>query len=241
MLEALSSLLSQLPPGTAEAVGTWVAALLTLAVLSYVFGPNPIFRLAEHLFVGLAAGYAGALAWNQVLLPRLRLLLGDPIAYWYYGLFFLLGLLLLARGFKPLSVLANLPLGVLFGVGAALALGGALTGSLIPQVRAAVVSVVPVDYGQGLAGWAYALDAVLLILGTIAVLSAFHFTAQGRGPLSALWYGLIKALGRAGRVLLMVTFGALFAGAAFTFFAVLSSRLAYLVEHWLKLLNSMGL
>jgi hypothetical protein len=181
------------------------------------------------------------LAWNQVISPRLQLLLTDPSTYWYYGLFFFLGLLLLARAFRPLSTLANLPLGMLFGIGAALALGGALTGSLIPQVRAAVVSVVPEDYGPGLVGWAYALDAVLLSLGTIAVLSAFHFATQGRGFVSALWHGLIRALGRAGRVLLMITFGALFAGVAFTSFALLSSRLVYLAEHWFKLLNRLGL
>jgi hypothetical protein len=132
-------------------------------------------------------------------------------------------------------------LGLLFGVGAALALGGALTGSFIPQLRAAVVSVVPVDYGEGLTGWAYALDAVLLTLGTIAVLSVFHFAAQGRGPLSALWHGVLRTLDRAGRVLLMITFGALFAGAALTSFAILSSRMVYLVQHWFKLLDSLGL
>jgi len=241
MQEALSNLLSQLPPGTAETIGAWVAALLTLAVLSYAFGPNPLFRLAEHLFVGLAAGYAGVLAWRQVLWPRLQLLLSDSATYWYYGLFFLLGLLLLTRGVRSLGALANLPLAVLFGVGAALALGGALTGSFIPQLRAAVVSVVPVDYGEGLTGWAYALDAVLLTLGTIAVLSVFHFTAQGRGPFSALWHGILRTLGRAGRVVLMITFGALFAGAALTSFAILSGRVVYLVQHWFKLLDSMGL
>lgn len=240
MLQALNGPFSQLPSSLAEVIGTWIAVLLTLAVLSYVFGSNPLFRLAEYLFVGLAAGYAGALAWNQVLMPRLRLLLSDPYSYWYYGLFFFLGLLLLARGIKPLSALANLPLGVLFGAGAALALGGALTGSLIPQVRASVVSLMPADHGQGWVGWAYAFDAALLLLGTIAVLSAFHFAARGRGPLSGLWYSLLRALGRAGRMFLMITFGALFAGAALTFFALLSGRLTYLAENWFRLLHSIG-
>ncbi len=139
MLEVLSQWVAIAPPGLAQIIGIWVAALLTLAVLSYIMGQNVLFRLAEHLFVGIAAGYAAALAWNQVLWPRVLLLWQEPDTYWYYGVFFVLGALLLARGIRALSPLANLPLGVILGTGAALALGGALTGSLVPQLRAAII------------------------------------------------------------------------------------------------------
>jgi hypothetical protein len=97
MRETLTELITQLPAGAAELLGTWVAALLTLAVLSYVFGDNPFFRLAEYLFIGLAAGYAASLAWRHVLWPRIELLLHSPSTYWYYGIFFILGILLLCR------------------------------------------------------------------------------------------------------------------------------------------------
>ncbi|MBI4732607.1 MAG: hypothetical protein HY781_10900 [Chloroflexi bacterium] len=50
--------------------------LLTLMVLSYLIGDNPAFRVAIYLFIGVSAGYAAAVAWNQVLMPRLFL----PIA-----------------------------------------------------------------------------------------------------------------------------------------------------------------
>ncbi len=241
MLNALAGLIAGLPPRAVEIIGIWVAALLTLAVLSYLFGSNPVFRVAEYLFVGVAAGYAAALAWNNVLWPRLALLLEDPGRYWYYGLFFALGLMLLTRGIKSLSVLGNLPLGVLFGTGAALALGGALTGSLIPQMQATVVSVSPAHYGPGAVGLAYALDALILVVGTLAVLSAFHFTAGGRGLLGWLGQGLLRVLGKFGRGLIMITLGALIAGAALTFFTVLSSRLLFLLQDWGRLFGEMGL
>ncbi len=241
MLEALADLFAQIPDGAAEIAGIWAAALLTLAILSYVFGSNPAFRLAEYLFVGMAAGYAASLAWSQVLWPRLQLLLSEPGTYWHYGVFFALGLFLLGRGIKPVSVLANLPLGVLFGTGAALAVGGALTGSLVPQMQASVVSLSPAYYGEGLLGWGHAIDALLLIVGTIAVLSTFHFTAQGRGPLGLLWRGLLKVTGSLGRALIMVTFGALLAGAILSFFTILTSRLSFLTNEWFRLFGNMGL
>lgn len=225
---------------TPAVVGGLVAALLTLAVLSYVFGENAIFRLAQYLFVGVAAGYAAVLAWTQVLWPRILLLVNQPTTYWYYGIFFALGLMLLARGVRVLSPLANLPLGMLFGIGAALALGGALTGSLLPQVRATMVSVSPASYGGGLNGLALALDAVLIIVGTLAVLCSFHYAVPRPGKLAPLWLGLLRTARSLGNGLIMVAFGALYAGALMSFFSVLMSRIDFLVgtaQQWIHLLG----
>ncbi len=146
MLSQVGQALAQVPAETGQAVGLWVAALLTLAVLSSVVGRNAFYRLAEALFVGIAAGYGAALAWTSVLAPRLALLVQDPAGHWHYALFFALGALLVARSARRLSPLAGLPLGIMVGVGAGLALGGALSGSLVAQVRASLVSVAPADY-----------------------------------------------------------------------------------------------
>jgi len=166
-----------LPEGSlAQTLGLWVAALLTLGVLSYLVGDNPVFRLTQYLFVGVSAGYAAALAWTYVLAPRLAELIRDPGSAWPQAIALALGALMLTRAWKPLSPLARLPLALLLGVGAAVAIGGALRGTLVPQVAASMVSVAPVDYGGGLRGWAYALDAATLLAATIAVL------ATERGP-----------------------------------------------------------
>lgn len=235
MPEQLVEWTAGIPTGTAETVGTWVAALLTLAVFSYLIGNNGAFRLAEHLFVGVAAGYAAALSWTQVLWPRLELLLREPNTYWYYGVFFVLGLLLLTRGVRSISVLANLPLGVLFGVGAALALGGALTGSLMPQMRASIISISPADHADGAVGWAYAIDALLVMVGTLAVLWAFQFTIRRREGASAA-LSWLPSLGRGlGRSLIMITFGALVAGFVYAFFSILIGRVDFLLDDWLNL------
>ncbi len=241
MLNSFRELLAGLSSSNAALIGTWVAALLTLAVFSYLVGDNPIFRLAEHLFIGVSAGYASALTWNAILWPRLQLLLRDPASYWQYGIFFVLGLMLLSCGSRSLGFLGNLPLGLLFGTGAALALGGALAGTLVPQLYASVLSVSPADYGGGSIGLALAIDALLLIVGTIAVLVAFHFTVPRAGRLGSLWKKALEAVGGLGRALIMVTFGAVFAGAALTFFTVLMSRIEFLVSVASSALRNVGL
>ena len=54
-----------------DLVGLLVSFVLTVMVLLYAFDDNPIFRLAVYIFVGVAAGYASAVALKDVILPRL--------------------------------------------------------------------------------------------------------------------------------------------------------------------------
>jgi len=240
MLGTLQDLLGHLPPEGASIAGTWVAAVLTLAILSRILGRNMAFRFAEYLFVGVAAGYAVALAWTSVLAPRLRLLAEEPSTYWYYAVFFSLGLMLMCRSVRSLTWLGDIPLAVLFGTGAGLALGGALTGSLIGQVRGTLVSMSPKDYGGGVVGWAYALDAVLLVLGTVAVFGSYQF-GRRQSPLGGVWYAILRPLAGLGRGFILVAFGALLGSALLSFFAILVGRLDFLVNDWLGLFGNMGL
>ena len=49
----------------------WIAAALTLAVFSFLYKDNPFFCFAEHLLVGLSAGYLICTYWQNVLVPEL--------------------------------------------------------------------------------------------------------------------------------------------------------------------------
>ena len=55
----------------------WIAAILTLAVFSFLYEDNPLFCLAEHLLVGLASGYLLCTYWHNVLVPELIVPLRD--------------------------------------------------------------------------------------------------------------------------------------------------------------------
>src|SRR4030067_2272606 len=60
---------------TLELIASFLGAIITLMVLSYLFADNPLFRLAIHIFIGSASGDAGAIAWHNVLKPGL----GEPL------------------------------------------------------------------------------------------------------------------------------------------------------------------
>jgi hypothetical protein len=56
---------------TLSLVGTWVAATLTIGILSFLYKDNPLYRAAEHLYVGTSAGFAIIYAWSFDVYPML--------------------------------------------------------------------------------------------------------------------------------------------------------------------------
>jgi len=214
-----------------EAFTVWIAAILTLMVYSYLLADNPLYRLAQHVFVGSSVGYAAVVVIHNVL--RLRLadpLLDDPRANWPYLVPLLLGLLLMTKTRGGLAWLGNSSMAFLFGVGAALAIGGALLGSLLPQIQASWVPVWPRTAG----GTSAAVNNILLVVGTIGTLSYFYFTMGVRkGPVStaARWGSSL------GRWVILITLGAIFGNRVMAYLSLLIERLYFLLGDWLGLLG----
>ena len=42
---------------TIDVIGSWLGIFLTICILSFLYGDNPFYKLAEHLFVGVSIGY----------------------------------------------------------------------------------------------------------------------------------------------------------------------------------------
>lgn len=52
---------------TTVILGAWVAVFLTLGIFSYLYKDNPFYKIAEHLFVGISAGYwMSIFFWTQI-------------------------------------------------------------------------------------------------------------------------------------------------------------------------------
>ena len=120
-----------------ELISALAGLLLTLMVFSYLIGDNPLFRVAVYLFIGVASGYAATAVWHYVLVPRLfqSLATFNPLAI--IPLIFALSLL--AKLLPRVSWIGSFAMAVLVGVGAAAGIGGALIGTLLPQVGQARV------------------------------------------------------------------------------------------------------
>ncbi len=203
-----------------------IPVLLTLLVFSRIAGDTPAFRLVQYLFVGVALGYAVVVIYHQVLRPAVLELLassGQPTLVTLRLIPFVLAALLLTRvsGQQNSSWLANLPLALVFGVGAALVVGGALIGTILPQVLDATRS--------DLSSLAAIIGSIVLLLGSIATLLSFSLT-RSPDPSRRRW---IAEVARVGRWVLLVAFGFFLAGSIGSYLAALNERLLFIVE-WLR-------
>ena len=189
-----------------------IGLVMTLLVYSYLLGDNPLYRLAVHLLVGVSAGYAAVIVVRQVIAPVLQQLANNPThptsLLWLVPI--LLAFLLLFKAMPRLAWVGNSTLAVLVGVGAAVALLGAITGTLWPQIMSVAQ---PATWG--------AFGALITALMTIFALLYFQFTgANVTNP--PLWRQTVRQIGQ---FVLTVTFGALFAGVLSTSLALLTYQL----------------
>ena len=54
-----------------EIVSAWVIVLMYLCIFSFLYGDNPFYKAAEHLYVGVSAGYVAVLSFWQQVQPNL--------------------------------------------------------------------------------------------------------------------------------------------------------------------------
>lgn len=187
--------------------GSIVGTLLGIFVLSYLIGDNPLYRLALHIFLGTVLGYAVGIMVRDVLLGMaLPGLLTSPTTMVIpLGL----GLLLLLKGLPRQAFVGNTSMAYLVGVGTAVALAGALLGTLVPQTRATARALSRASLTSRTLGL---IDGLMIIVGTICTLLAFTFTTSERSQGDLDWQRVVRGAARVGRLFLLVAFGVAFAG-----------------------------
>jgi len=217
------------PPGTPPSVvwGYWVAAFLTIAIYSFLYKDNPLYKFAESLFVGLGAAYWLAMLYHNTLKPKLFQALfpgdsGDPVMWWriFPGI---LAVFMLLRFFPKLSWLSRWALGFIVGMYAAVNLTGFAQGDFVEQIYATMTT--PVTGG----GVMLNVFNIVSIVGVISVLIYFFFSKEHKGPLGAvaklgIWY-------------LMVAFGASFGYTVMGRVSLLIGRISFLLSDWLHIIE----
>ncbi|HPH94693.1 MAG TPA: hypothetical protein PKW33_09265 [Anaerolineaceae bacterium] len=211
-----------------------VGFILTLMVLSYlVKDDNALFHLAAYIFVGVSAGFVTLLILTQVLWPQLTqpfipLFSSsdqiDRIGVIWSLVTMLLGALLLLKISPRLSRFGMIPVAFLVGAGAAIIIGGAVFGTILPQIQgAADLMDLKAGADRGVNPLIQMVDAVILIGGTICTLFYFYFGAKPRPNQPPQRSKVVETLGTIGQIFVGITLGALFAG-------VFTAALTALVE-----------
>ena len=212
----------------ADLLTGFLSFVFTVALFSYLLGDNPVYRLALHLFIGVSIGYVTLVVIYHVLYPRLvvPLLSGDigviGLATVPLVLFIFLALKLNPRT----SALGNISIAYLIGVGTAIATGGAISGTLIPQIRATWLSLLP-------GGGRSFINNIVIVAGAITTLLYFQFWIRGKTSSGeARQMAIMQLLSKIGQGFMVLTMGVIYGGIILSGLAVFSERLTALTQ-WL--------
>jgi len=218
---------------TVDLVGSLLGFIFTLFVFSYILGDNVLFRIAIYVFVGVAAGFVAAMAWQSVIMPQLLipLLFGSQSERMLAIVPLILSGMLLAKAIPRFSVLGSPVMAYLVGVGAAAAIGGAVMGTLFPQIRASTnLLSIQVINQSGQSWLVQSINGVVILIGTVATLAYFHYGAHRRKDQASLGFSVLQIVAWIGQAFIAITFGVLYAG-------ILGASLSALIERLIFLVN----
>ena len=199
----------------ANDVGIWIAAILTVAIFSLLYKDNPFYRFAEHLLVGVSAGYYVVHYFDSSVIRKFAVPVFERGDLWLLpgGLIGLLMLLRLVRRIQWVSRYA-----IAFYV-------AAWSGYLIPSIiRERIIIQIggtfpPMPGTSTLWGMA---GALLVLVGVVSILVYFYFSIEHKG--------VIGKISKVGITFLMVGFGASFGYTVMGRVSLLIGRFQFLFQ-----------
>lgn len=200
-----------------DVVATWVAALVTLVVLGGMLGERRLFGWSQHLLAGLATGFLALIAITEVIVPRLVTPIADGGAdrpeLW-------LGLALVgATAGAPWlpRIVGAVPISLVIGSLSAFALGGAVIGTILPQLVATTAA------GGGSTA-ALVTGLVAAAVTGLVLVGFLHGVPRGRA---------LSAASAAGRWLLVAGIGGWLGYLLLSRLVLLLDRISFLLGDWL--------
>lgn len=201
-------------------LATWVAALATVGVWSYLVGARRVFVVLQYLLAGLATGYLVLLAIREVLVPRLVApLLKSPGDHLLLLPALVLVGLLIGASWLPRRTIGPAT-AILVGGIAAYALGGAVIGTILPQMAAALPATAT---SPDLAS-----EVLALAITTLVLIGFLHGAPRGT---------LATRAATIGRWLLIGGIGGWLGFLVTSRLALLVDRVGFLLGDWLTVLR----
>jgi hypothetical protein len=208
-------------------VGAWVATGLTLLIFSFLYKDNPLFKLAEHLYVGVSVGYIIVKTYDTVIVHLVvkpivengEIALLIPVA---------IGMLMLTRYVPKAAWMSRYAFAFIVGMGAGLAIPRTVSSFILKQVEDTIRPLVSmtgsdgVTFSMNLLNPASHLNAIIIFIGVSSVLFYFFFSIEHSG--------VGKAVARTGILFLMISFGAGFGYTVMARMSLLIGRLTDLIE-----------
>jgi hypothetical protein len=221
---------------TSEGIAIWVAAILTLAIYSFLYRDNPVYRFAESLLIGISVGFLLVTTFDTTILPKAFEPVGkgvigitesggiNSVAIFIWILIpVVLGLLMFTRFVPKYAWMSRVALALYIGFGAGASIPANMQSYILRQIDATIRPFLNIDSFWSL------VNALIVLVGLISTLFYFFFSKEQKGA-----FGKITRLGT---FYLMIFFGATFGYTVMARISLLIGRLTFLMKDWLGLIS----
>ena len=197
-----------------------IAAFFTIAIFSFLYKDNPLYKLAESIVVGVAAGYFTILLFWTSLKPKFW---DQIVVYgkWWYIIPGLLGLMMYFRFSRQHAWISRYPLCLYIGIGSGIAIPLSLQTFVLQQVKA---TMLPMDF----VSWS-GFNNFLIVIMVVSGLIYFFFSMEHKGA--------VGKTATFGIWVIMVGFGASFGYTVMARVSLLIGRIQFLLGDWLHLVE----
>lgn len=194
----------------------WIMAFFTLALFSFLYKDNAVYKFAEHIFAGLSAGYYVGLIWDTVIVTQLWY----PMIEGNYWLVVpgIMGVLMFARFSSKYSWISRVSLAFFMGTASGIFLTSQLHGLVLPAMKATMLPL------SGDSGFASTVLAVIVVVGVISTLVYFYFSKEHKG--------FLGVTAKVGIWFIMISFGAHFGYTVMGRVSLLIGRVQFLADDW---------
>jgi len=212
-----------------ETLGIWIAAALTFCIFSFLYKDNPFYKFAEHLFVGLAAGYGLVIQAKDgvegtIIDPIQSAVAAGQISEIILIIVpVLIGLLFFSQFVPNYAWLVRIPFALTIGYGAGLAIPAAMEVDIFKQVYSTLLAFTAFDQG----GWTI-VNSLIVFVGIVCTLTYFFFSVEHRG--------FVGGVSKIGIIFIMISFGAAFGNTVMGRVSLLIGRVYFLLHDWLHLI-----
>ena len=198
----------------------WVTALLTLAIFSFLYRENRVFRFAEHLLVGVSAGYYVVQYFYSGVIKKMVIPMSQDLgANWVLVFGGLFGVLMFTRLSRRYGWAARYPIAFYVAAGAGYFIPSILEANVLKQIGGTLTAP------AAAASPAAMISAFVLVAGVISCLIYFYFSVEHKGP--------VGVASRLGILFLMLGFGASFGYTVMGRITLLIGRFQFLFHDWL--------
>ena len=193
-----------------DIIGAWLIVLMTLSIFSYLYGDNIFYKSAEHIFVGISAGYIFAITfWDQIYPNLLGRLFPSYIDAGYefeisYIIPFILGIFMVLR-LVPSAYIVGMAAGLKFYV--------FINSNILIQIKSSAINLNASNLDI--------INQVIILIGVLSGLVYFFFSKEHKGT--------IGKISKLGIYFLMIKFGASFGFAVMGRISLLIGRFEELI------------